>query len=153
MSKVSSNNAIEILLAEDNPGDARLALEALKDAKVHNQVHLVEDGVEAMAFLRNEGIYKDAPRPQVIFLDLNMPRKDGRETLKEIKMDEDLRSIPVVILTISQAEEDIIKAYDYHANCYVTKPLDLNQFLKVIKSIEEFWLTIVKLPSRGVKQT
>jgi len=151
MTKVSSNNAIEILLAEDNPGDARLAVEALKEAKVRNRVHTVENGVEAMAFLRKEGKYKQAPRPQVILLDLNMPKKDGRQTLKEIKTDKDLKRIPVVILTVSQAEEDIMKAYDYHANCYVTKPLDLDQFLKVVRSIEDFWLTIVKLPPNNKK--
>ena len=146
MSDQIMGRPVEILLAEDNRGDARLAKEALKDAKVLNNLHVVEDGVEAMAFLRQEGKYADVPRPDVILLDLNMPRKDGREVLAEVKADEDLRRIPVVILTVSQAEEDILKTYDLHANCYVTKPLDLNQFIKVVKAIEDFWLTIVKLP-------
>ena len=137
---------IEILLVEDNPGDARLTLEALKENKVFNHLHVVKDGVEAMAFLGHEGKYADAPRPDIILLDLNMPRKDGREVLAEIKGDESLRRIPVVILTTSQAEEDILRSYDLHANCYVTKPVDLEQFIKVVQSIEAFWLTIVKLP-------
>jgi chemotaxis family two-component system response regulator Rcp1 len=137
---------IEILLAEDNPGDARLTLEALKENKVSNHLHIVKDGVEAMAFLRHEGKYANAPRPDIILLDLNMPRKDGREVLTEIKGNESLRRIPVVILTTSQAEEDILRSYDLHANCYVTKPVDLEQFIKVVQSIEAFWLTIVKLP-------
>ena len=146
MSDKVMGRPIEILLAEDNPGDARLAMEALKDAKVRNNMHVVEDGVEAMAFLRREGKYADALRPDVILLDLNMPRKDGREVLAEIKADEELRRIPVVILTVSKAEEDILRTYNLHANCYVTKPIDLDQFIKVVKAIEEFWLTIVKLP-------
>jgi len=134
---------VEILLVEDNPGDARLATEALKDAKVKNNLHWVKDGVEAMAFLRREDKYADAPHPDVILLDLNLPRKDGREVLAEIKQDEDLRRIPVVILTVSGAEEDIIKTYNLHANCYIRKPVDLDQ---VVKSIDYFWLTIVTLP-------
>jgi len=138
---------IEILLVEDNPGDARLAKEALKDAKVRNNLHWVEDGVEAIAFLRREGKYTDAPRPDVILLDLNLPKKDGREVLAEVKEDGDLKRIPVVILTVSDAEEDIIKTYNLHANCYIRKPLDLDQFIEVVKSIEEFWLTIVRLPT------
>jgi chemotaxis family two-component system response regulator Rcp1 len=137
---------VEILLVEDNPGDARLATEALKDAKVKNNLHWVKDGVEAMAFLRREGKYADAPHPDVILLDLNLPRKDGREVLAEIKQDEDLRRIPVVILTVSNAEEDIIKTYNLHANCYIRKPVDLDQFIEVVKSIDYFWLTIVTLP-------
>jgi chemotaxis family two-component system response regulator Rcp1 len=137
---------IEILLVEDNPGDARLTLEALKENKVSNHLHIVKDGVEATAFLRRKGEYANAPRPDIILLDLNMPRKDGREVLAEIKDDENLRRIPVVILTTSQAEEDILRSYDLHANCYVTKPVDLEQFIKVVQSIEAFWLTIVKLP-------
>lgn len=137
---------VEILLVEDNPGDARLATEALKDAKVKNNLHWVKDGVEAMAFLRREGKYADAPHPDVILLDLNLPRKDGREVLAEIKQDEGLRRIPVVILTVSNAEEDIIKTYNLHANCYIRKPVDLDQFIEVVKSIDYFWLTIVTLP-------
>ena len=138
---------VEILLVEDNPGDARLAMEALKDAKVKNNLHWVKDGVEAMAFLRREGKYADAPHPDVILLDLNLPRKDGREVLAEIKQDEGLRRIPVVILTVSNAEEDIIKTYNLHANCYIRKPVDLDQFIEVVKSIDYFWLTIVTLPT------
>lgn len=140
---------IDILLVEDNPGDVRLAQEAFKESKVRNTFHVVEDGVEAMAFLRNEGKYADKPRPDIILLDLNLPRMDGREVLEEIKKDQDLRRIPVVILTVSSAEEDILKTYDLHANCYITKPIDLNQFLKVVKSIEDFWLVVVKLPPNG----
>ena len=138
---------VEILLVEDNPGDARLAMEALKDAKVKNKLHWVEDGVEAMAFLRREGKYSDAPHPDVILLDLNLPRKDGREVLEEIKRDEDLRHIPVVILTASNAEEDIIKTYNLHANCYIRKPVDFDRFIEVVQSIDYFWLTIVTLPT------
>ncbi len=137
---------VEILLVEDNPGDARLAMEVLKEAKVRNSIHWTKDGVEALAFLRREKPYEDVPRPDVILLDLNLPRKDGREVLAEIKKDERLMRIPVVVLTISKDEEDIFRTYNLHANCYVTKPLDLDQFVKVVKSIEDFWLTIVKLP-------
>ncbi|MBC8252864.1 MAG: response regulator [Ardenticatenia bacterium] len=142
---------VQILLADDNPADVRLTVEALKEGKVRNKLHVVQDGVEAMAFLRQQGKYSDAPRPDVILLDLNMPKKDGREVLAEVKADPDLRRIPVVILTVSQAEEDIVKTYDLHANCYITKPVDLDQFLKVVKSIEGFWLNIVKLPPNGLK--
>jgi CheY-like chemotaxis protein len=137
---------VEILLVEDNPGDARLAIEALKDAKVRNNLHWVEDGVEAMNFLKRKGDHADAPRPDVILLDLNLPKKDGREVLSEIKTDDELKRIPVVILTISNAEEDIIKSYNLHANCYIRKPIDLNRFMEVVKSIEDFWLSIVRLP-------
>ncbi len=137
---------IEILLADDNPGDVRLAIEALKDGKIHNHVNVAQDGMEAIAYLRKQGKYVSAPRPDVILLDLNMPRKDGREVLAEIKNDPDLRRIPIVILTISQSEQDILKSYNLHANCYITKPVDLEQFNKVVHSIEEFWFTIVKLP-------
>jgi CheY-like chemotaxis protein len=140
-------NLVEILLVEDNPGDARLAKEALKDAKVRNNLHWVEDGVEAMTFLHRQGKYADAPRPDVILLDLNLPKKDGREVLAEVKEDGDLRRIPIVILTVSDAEEDIIKTYNLHANCYIRKPLDLDRFIEVVKSINEFWLTIVRLPT------
>ncbi len=139
---------IEILLVEDNPGDVRLTVEALKEGKVLNRLHIVKDGVEAVAFLRREGKYADAIHPDLILLDLNLPKKDGREVLAEIKADEDLRRIPVVILTTSKAEEDILRTYDLHANAYITKPVDLEQFIGVVKAIEAFWLTVVKLPAR-----
>ena len=138
---------IEILLVEDNPGDVRLTQEVLKDFKVGNTMHVVRDGMEAMAFLHREGRYADAHLPDLILLDLNLPRKDGREVLAEIKNDKDLKRIPIVVLTTSNAEQDILKAYDLHANCYITKPVDLNQFIHVLKSIENFWLSIVKLPA------
>lgn len=140
---------VEILLVEDNPGDVRLTLEIFKEAKLANKITAVEDGVEAMAYLRREGRYANAARPDVILLDLNLPRMDGREVLEKIKRDEDLRSIPVVILTTSRAEEDILRSYNSHANCYITKPVDLGQFMKVVESIEDFWLTVVKLPRGG----
>ena len=141
---------IEILLVEDNPGDARLAMESLKESKIRNTLHWVQDGLEAMKFLYRQGKHENAPRADLILLDLNMPKMDGREVLAEIKSDNDLKRIPVVIFTISNAEEDILKTYNLHANCYITKPLDLNRFLKVIQSIENFWLTIVRLPrSKG----
>lgn len=139
---------VEILLVEDNPGDVRLTQENFKESKIRNNMCVVNDGVEALAFLRREGRYGDALRPDVILLDLNLPRKDGREVLREIKADPELRRIPVVILTISSADEDIIRSYDLHANCYITKPIDLEQFGKVVKSISDFWLTMVKLPPR-----
>ena len=138
---------IEILLVEDNPGDARLTLEALKEAKVRNRLSHVVNGVEALAFLRREGEYATAPRPDLILLDLNLPRKDGREVLSEIKSDDKLKRIPVVVLTTSEAEEDVLRVYNLNANCYVSKPVDLDQFIKVVRSIEDFWLTIVKLPT------
>jgi two-component system, chemotaxis family, response regulator Rcp1 len=140
-------NAIEILLVEDNPGDVRLVKEVMKDAKVANSLHIAEDGEEAMAILRREGKYIGSVRPDLILLDLNLPGKDGREVLKEIKTDENLRLIPVVVLTTSSAEEDIVKSYSDYANSYITKPINLNQFISVVKSIENFWLTIVKLPN------
>lgn len=143
---------IDILLVEDNPGDARLAHEAFKDAKVRNNLYMVSDGVEALEFLRQQGKHTDAIHPDLILLDLNLPKKDGREVLEEIKADENLKRIPVVVLTISKAEEDIIKSYNLHANCYITKPIDLNRFLEVVRSIEHFWLTIVKLPPDGKRQ-
>jgi chemotaxis family two-component system response regulator Rcp1 len=139
---------IEILMVEDNPGDVRLTVEALKEGKVRNNFHTVEDGVEAMAFLRRQGRYAEAPRPDLILLDLNLPKMNGREVLAEIKEDPELRRIPVVILTVSKAEQDILKSYNLHANCYITKPVDLDQFLEVVKSIENFWLTVVMLPPR-----
>jgi two-component system, chemotaxis family, response regulator Rcp1 len=138
--------AIEILLVEDNPGDVRLTLELFKDCKLQNKIHVAKDGVEAIAFLRRMGAYSDAVRPDLIFLDLNLPKKNGREVLAEIKEDSDLRRIPVVVLTGSQAEEDILRSYNLHANCYISKPVDLDQFVSVIKSIQEFWFSIVKLP-------
>lgn len=140
---------IEILLVEDNPGDVRLTKEALKEAKVINHLTVLKDGVEALAFLRREGQYVQAPRPHLILLDLNLPKKDGREVLAEIKDDEKLKRIPVVVLTTSQNEQDVLKTYDLHANCYVTKPVDLEQFITVVKSIEDFWLGIVVLPKNG----
>ena len=143
----SSLHPIEILLVEDNPGDSRLAKEALKESKLKNNLYVAEDGVEAMNFLYKTGKYSKMPRPDLVILDLNLPKKDGREVLAEIKNDDNLKRIPVVILTISKAEEDILKTYNLHANCYVTKPLDLDQFMKVVRSIEDFWLTIVKLPN------
>lgn len=137
---------IEILLVEDNPADVELMLESLEENKVDNVISVVNDGEEAMAFLHREGRFADAPRPDIILLDLNLPVKDGREVLTEIKSDENLKSIPVVILTTSKAEEDILKTYKLHANCYITKPVDLDQFIKVVKMIEEFWFSIVRLP-------
>jgi len=140
---------IEILLVEDNPGDVRLAEEALKEARVNNRLSVVPDGVEAMAFLRRQGPYADARRPDLILLDLNLPRKDGREVLDEIKSDPNLRRIPVVVLTTSQAEEDVIRSYNSYANCYITKPVDFAQFTEAVRSIENFWLMTVRLPSGG----
>jgi len=142
------DKAIDLLLVEDNPGDVRLAREALKESKVKNRLFVVEDGVEAMSFLRREGKHAGAPRPDLIILDLNLPRKSGREVLAELKNDEDLKRIPVVILTVSRDEEDIIRAYNHHANCYITKPLDFGKFMEITRAIEEFWLTIVKLPPK-----
>lgn len=139
---------INILLVEDNPGDVRLTVEALREGKVHNHLSVARDGVEALAFLRRQGEFADAPRPDVILLDLNLPKKDGREVLAEIKADERLRRIPVVVLTTSKAEEDILRSYALHANCYVTKPVDLEQFITVVRSIEDFWFSIVRLPNR-----
>lgn len=139
---------IEILLIEDNPGDVRLTREALKDSKIHNNLSVVEDGVEAMAFLRREGKYSESPRPDIILLDLNLPRKDGREVLEEIKNDETLKRIPVVVLTTSDDEQDILATYDLHANCYITKPVDLTRFVTIVKNIENFWFSIVKLPTQ-----
>ena len=137
---------IELLLVEDSEPDVRLTKEALREAKVRNRLWVVEDGVEALEFLRRENQYSDAPRPDLILLDLNLPRKDGRQVLKEIKSDESLKRIPVVVLTTSKSEEDVLRAYDLHANCYITKPVDFNRFMEVVKSIEDFWLTVVRLP-------
>ena len=141
-----NSRSIEILLVEDNPGDARLTIEAMREAKMSNRIHVVEDGVEAMQFLRREGRFGDAPRPDLILLDLNLPKKDGRAVLAEVKTDPALRRIPVVVLTTSRAEEDVLKAYDLHANAYVTKPVDLTQFMKIVAQIEEFWIKVVVLP-------
>jgi two-component system response regulator len=138
---------VTVLLVEDNPGDAELAKEALESGKVLVALNVVCDGVDAMDFLERRGAFADAPRPDLILLDLNLPRKDGREVLAEIKSNDNLKRIPVVVLTTSRAEEDILKTYNLHANCYIIKPIDLAQFMKVVKSIEEFWLTVVKLPS------
>jgi CheY-like chemotaxis protein len=146
MSYETTCDPIEILLVEDNPGDVRLTIEALKEGKVANIVNVVIDGMDAMTFLQRVGKYENAPRPDLILLDLNLPKKNGREVLAEIKMDPSLRHIPVVILTSSQAETDIITTYKLHANCYITKPVDFDQFINVIKSIEDFWFTVVKLP-------
>ena len=143
-----AGHAVEILLVEDSPGDARLAREGLSECKIRNNLNVVDDGVKAMAFLRRQGEYAKSPRPDLILLDLNLPRKDGREVLREIKDDDSLKVIPVVILTTSIAKEDIVKTYSLHANCYVTKPLGLQQFLDVVRSIEDFWFTIVRLPPR-----
>lgn len=140
-------NAVEILLVEDNPGDARLTAEALKDGKFHVNLQVARDGVEALAKLRQESPYQDAPRPDLILLDLNIPKKDGREVLTEIRADPKLARIPVVVLTTSAAEQDILRAYELNANCYITKPVDFDQFVDIVRSIESFWLTIVKLPS------
>ena len=137
---------INVLLVEDSPGDVRLTKEALKDAKVHINLHVAADGIEAMAFLMRNGAHADAPRPELILLDLNLPRKDGREVLKEIKQSVALATIPVVILTTSAAQEDVLNSYRLHANCYITKPVSLDGFLKVVQSIDDFWLTVVKLP-------
>ncbi len=139
---------IEILMVEDNPGDVRLAVEALREGKVRNHMHTVGDGEEALAYLRRQGSYSDVPRPDLILLDLNLPKKNGQEVLAEIKEDPNLRRIPVVILTVSEAEADIVKTYNLHANCYITKPVDLDRFIEVVKSIEDFWLTVVMLPPK-----
>jgi CheY-like chemotaxis protein len=145
-STLSLGSPIEVLLVEDSPGDVRLTREALKDAKVHISLHVAADGIEAMAFLERTGKYAGARRPDLILLDLNLPRKDGREVLKEIKDSPVLRSIPVVILTTSSSEADVLKSYELHANCFISKPVDLEGFLKVIRSIDSFWLSVVKLP-------
>ena len=138
---------VEILLVEDNPGDYRLTQEALREGKVYNNLYWAQDGVEALEFLRKQGKYAGKPRPDIILLDLNLPKKDGREVLQEIKNDEALKRIPVVILTTSKAEEDVLRTYNLHANCYVTKPVDLEKFIVVVKSIDAFWLTVVTLPN------
>lgn len=150
MNNHCNSKPIDILLVEDNPGDVRLTQEVLKEAKVKNELHVVYDGVEAIAFLRREGKYKDASKPDLILLDLNLPKKTGHEVLAEIKADDNLKRIPVVVLTVSKDEEDILKSYNLYANCFINKPVDLNQFLNVVKAIEDFWLTIVRLPRNGI---
>ena len=144
----TAERPIEFLLVEDSEPDVRLTMEALGEAKIKSRVSVAEDGVEALAFLRRLGRYADAPRPDLILLDLNLPRKDGRQVLQEIKGDESLKHIPVIVLTTSRNEADVLRAYNLHANCYISKPVDFNRFMEVIKSIEDFWLTIVKLPKR-----
>ena len=144
--KLSSMRPIEILLVEDNPGDVRLTQEALGEAKVRNNLAVAKDGVEALSYLRREPPFEEASRPDLILLDLNLPRKDGREVLAEIKADANLRRLPVVVLTTSSAEKDVLESYNLYANCYITKPVDLDQFVRIVSSIEDFWLTIVKLP-------
>ena len=148
MSHDDTGRPVEILLVEDNPGDVRLTIEALKEGKVHNTLSVARDGVEALAFLRREGAFARASRPDLILLDLNLPRKDGREVLAEIKEDPLLRRIPGVVLTPSKAEEDILRTYDLHANCYIAKPVDLEQFISVVRSIDDFWLSVVRLPPK-----
>lgn len=146
MTEKPNTEPIEILLVEDNPGDARLAVEALKESKVHNNLHHVWDGVEAMRFLRRQEEHAGVPPPDLILLDLNLPRKDGREVLAEIKEDPGLKAVPVVVLTTSAAERDLVKSYDLHANAYVVKPIDLERFIEIVQAIENFWFSIVKLP-------
>jgi CheY-like chemotaxis protein len=140
---------VQILLVEDNPGDVGLTIEALKEAKVLNKLTVVKDGIEALSLLRRQGQHAHAARPDLILLDLNLPKKDGREVLAEIKADDNLKRIPVIILTTSENEQDVVKSYNLYANCYITKPLDLDRFIKVVKSIEDFWLGIVVLPKNG----
>jgi chemotaxis family two-component system response regulator Rcp1 len=144
--RAESTPPVEILLVEDNPGDVRLTKEALREGKVYSNLHWAKDGVEALEFLRREGPHANAPRPDIILLDLNLPKKDGREVLSVIKNDDALKNIPVVVLTTSKSEEDILRSYELHANCYVTKPVDLDQFIRVVQSIDGFWLTVVTLP-------
>lgn len=148
MNVEAPSRAIRILLVEDNPGDVRLTREALREAKVHNEISVAEDGEAAVEALHRRGRYQDAPRPDLILLDLNLPKKDGREVLAEIKQDPELRRIPVVVLTTSRGQRDILETYDLHANCYITKPVDLNKFIEVVKSVEHFWLSIVELPPK-----
>jgi CheY-like chemotaxis protein len=149
MVTAANGRPVEILLVEDNPGDVRLTKEALKEGNLLNKLSVVGDGMEALAFLRREGKFADSARPDMILLDLNLPKKSGLEVLADVKADEDLRRTPVVVLTTSQAEQDIVKSYNLYANCYISKPVDLGEFMNVVKSIEEFWLTVVKLPCDG----
>jgi two-component system, chemotaxis family, response regulator Rcp1 len=149
MKSTGESMPLQILLVEDSPGDVRLTQEAFKDTQVHIDLHVAMDGAEAMAFLRREGTLSNVPRPDLILLDLNLPKKDGREVLAEIKGNSNFQTIPVIILTTSESEADILKSYMLHANCYITKPVSLDGFLKVVKSIDNFWLTVVKLPSEA----
>jgi len=137
---------IEILLIEDNPGDVLLTQTAFKDGRVMNRLNIVRDGEEALHYLKHQGKYVDSPEPGIILLDLNLPKKDGRQVLKEIKEDERLKKIPVIILTTSESEEDVLQAYENHANCYIRKPVDLDRFMEIVRKIEDFWLSVVKLP-------
>jgi len=146
MNNGKNGHPIEILLVEDNPGDVRLTQEAFRENDINNKLNVVNNGQEAMYYLRREGEYKDAARPDLILLDLNLPRKDGREVLAEIKSDSTLQQIPVVILTTSESDDDILKTYSLHANCFITKPVDMQEFVKVVEAVEKFWLAIVKLP-------
>ena len=146
MNASSSSEPIQILLVEDSPGDVRLTREVLRDARIANELHIVGDGEEAMRFLRRQGAFDGVPRPDLILLDLNLPRKDGREVLAELKEDPDLHLIPVIVLTTSAAEQDVLRSYDLNAACYITKPIDLDEFISVVRSIESFWLSIVRLP-------
>jgi CheY-like chemotaxis protein len=146
MNVIGSDRDIQILLVEDNPGDVRLTVEALRDARVANQLHHVTNGEEAMDFVRRRGAFAEAPRPDLILLDLNLPRKDGREVLEELKSDPDLLRIPVIVLTTSSAERDILQSYNLHANCFITKPLDFAEFIDAVRSLQQFWLAIVRLP-------
>ena len=148
MSPRNVPDTFDILLVEDNPGDARLAQEALKEGRMSSRLKIVVDGVEAMSYLRREAPFAEAPRPHLVLLDLNLPRKDGRQVLAEMKADPELRRIPVVVLTTSQAEQDVNRSYDLHANCYITKPVDLDRFITVVRSIEEYWCSVVTLPPR-----
>lgn len=145
----NAGRPIEILLVEDNPGDVRLTIEGLNEGKVRNNLHVARDDVEALGFLRREGAFADAPRPDLILLDLNLPRMGGREVLAEVKADAGLKTIPVVVLTTSRAEQDVLQSYELQANCYITKPVDLEQFITVVRSIEDFWLSTVRLPNRS----
>ncbi len=149
----SNTGPIEILMVEDNPRDARLAEEALKDSKINNNLYHVKDGVSAMRFLYREAEYAHAPHPDLVLLDLNLPRKDGREVLEEIKEDPELKLIPVVVLTTSEAERDLVRTYDLHANAYVVKPIDLDRFIEVVQAIEDFWFAIVKLPPKAESES
>jgi chemotaxis family two-component system response regulator Rcp1 len=147
--RMTSGSPIEILLVEDNPGDVDLTREMVESSKVHNVINAVSDGAEALAYLRRQQPYAQAKRPDLILLDLNLPKMDGRAVLSEIKQDTELKDIPVVVLTTSEAESDVLRSYQLHANCYISKPVDLNKFTNIIRSIEDFWLTVVKLPRRG----
>ncbi len=147
--KQGSGKSIDILLVEDNPGDVMLVEEALSDSKVRNRLHVVSDGEQAMEFVRREGTHAGAPRPDLILLDLNLPKKSGREVLREVKTHPDLKSIPVIVLTSSKSDDDVVKSYELHANAYILKPVDFHQFMKIMRAIEDFWFVTAKLPSRN----